>query len=243
MKKITLTVLLTVLLTSVSHAQWWGSNKTIKGNGNSIEDTRSTKDYDGVHVAGAMDVTLVAGNEGKITVKTDDNLQEYIVTEVENNTLKIYVKKGYNVSTRKGIIVTVPVETIDEVALAGSGDVATSGITLKSNKITVRIAGSGDLDLAVDAKEVEGKLAGSGDLKLKGTTTTFDCSLAGSGDVYAADLKATDVSVSVAGSGDARVYCDGNLNAKVVGSGDIYYKGNPKHENSKVAGSGDISKL
>jgi len=46
----------------------------------------------------------------------------------------------------------------------------------------------------------------------------------------------------VAGSGDIRIYCNGVLKARVAGSGDIKYKGNPSKEDTKVAGSGDITK-
>ena len=38
------------------------------------------------------------------------------------------------------------------------------------------------------------------------------------------------------------VFANEELNAKVLGSGDITYKGNPTKENFKTFGSGDISK-
>ncbi|MGV6832311.1 MAG: GIN domain-containing protein, partial [bacterium] len=47
--------------------------------------------------------------------------------------------------------------------------------------------------------------------------------------------------VSVAGSGDAEVVCRESLKARVAGSGDIEYKGNPAKEDTKVSGSGSIS--
>jgi hypothetical protein len=37
------------------------------------------------------------------------------------------------------------------------------------------------------------------------------------------------------------VFCTENLKARVAGSGDINYKGNPKTKDTKTAGSGDIS--
>lgn len=62
----------------------------------------------------------------------------------------------------------------------------------------------------------------------------------GSGDYKGFDLVANDVDVSVNGSGDAKVVCNGHFKARVSGSGSISYSGHPKTEDSKVAGSGSI---
>ncbi|MDG1774786.1 MAG: DUF2807 domain-containing protein, partial [Flavobacteriaceae bacterium] len=45
----------------------------------------------------------------------------------------------------------------------------------------------------------------------------------------------------VSGSADVTLTVKGTLNAKVSGSGDIQYKGNPKKVASKVSGSGDVT--
>ncbi|TRZ43485.1 head GIN domain-containing protein [Robertkochia solimangrovi] len=237
-------VIITALLSlQVTNAQWWGSSEKVKGNGNVITADRVTEDYDGVSVAGSFDVELVAGSEGKLTIKAEENLIPHLETEVVGGILKINPEKGYNLVPSRGnkIFITVPVEEISKVSLAGSGDVV-SKTTLKSKNLKASLAGSGDIKLMLDATNVEGSIAGSGDIQLEGTTTNFECSIAGSGDVDAYGLKAENVEVSIAGSGNAKVYCDGNLKASLVGSGDLIYKGNPKKEDSKALGSGDIRK-
>jgi hypothetical protein len=45
----------------------------------------------------------------------------------------------------------------------------------------------------------------------------------------------------VSGSGDADVYASNSLKARVNGSGDIDYSGNPNTSDTKVLGSGSIS--
>jgi len=39
---------------------------------------------------------------------------------------------------------------------------------------------------------------------------------------------------------DAEIVCTGELRARVTGSGDIEYRGNPSTKDSKVTGSGSI---
>ena len=65
--------------------------------------------------------------------------------------------------------------------------------------------------------------------------------MSGSGDIRAYDLQADFVDAQVSGSADIRVTANEMLKARVSGSGDISYKGNPKKIDTKSSGSGDIS--
>ncbi|PKP15060.1 MAG: DUF2807 domain-containing protein, partial [Bacteroidetes bacterium HGW-Bacteroidetes-23] len=73
-KVITLVAVLTV---SIVSAQW--GEKRIKGNGTVVSKEVTTSDYESISVAGFFSVTLVEGKEGKITVKGEENLLEFIV--------------------------------------------------------------------------------------------------------------------------------------------------------------------
>lgn len=239
MKK-ALIILSLLLVTTNSNAQWF-FGKTIKGNGNVITQTRNTKDYDAIKVSGFFDVILVKGEEGKIIVKAEDNLQKYVITEVDGDELVIKLKKGINLSTKKGIYITVPFEDIEQISLSGSGDVSTKN-TISGRELDIKLSGSGDVNLDVDAKEVNSQITGSGDITLNGNTTYLDASVTGSGDFGAKNLKASNVTIRITGSGDANVYASDKIEAKVTGSGDIVFYGNPKIETTKVTGSGDISR-
>ena len=235
-------LILTVLLFS-SHiqAQSWG-NKKIKGNGETTTITRTTSDYDGISCAGSFDYKLVYGQEGKITLEGEENLLKYVITEVKENKLIVKVENSVQLKTslNKTIKITIPFNKISEVELAGSGDLWTED-TITAQNLDVSLAGSGDVKLDVDATSVEARLAGSGDLTLKGKTTNLEASVAGSGDFHGFGLQSDNTEVSVAGSGDATVVSKIMLKARVSGSGDIEYKGNPTKEDNKVNGSGSIS--
>ncbi len=236
-----ITLVLAICTVAITNAQW---GKRIKGDGNVVTIERSVGDYDGVALAGWFDVDLVDGREGEITLEGESNLLEYVETEVKNGTLVIKVERGVNLrpsSWGKGIHITVPVESISEVSLSGSGDIV-GKTTIKSNRFSARIAGSGDISLMVEAQDVEAALSGSGDISLSGRTMAFDVQVSGSGDIKAYDLEAEHVTAAVSGSADIRVTANQSIDARVSGSGDIHYRGNPKKINSKSSGSGDISK-
>ena len=240
MKKL-LSLSLVLLLTASCSAQW---GKKVKGNGNITTIDRSVGNYDAVALAGWFDVDLVTGKEGEITLKGESNLLEHIKTEVKNGKLTIKVEKGYNLkpsSWDDGIKITVPVENINSVALSGSG-VIVGKTTIKTNDFNVAMSGSGDITLAIESNSVDASMSGSGDINLSGSTRTFDATISGSGDIKAYDLSADNVNATVSGSADIKVTANKMLKARVSGSGDISYRGNPEKVDTKSSGSGDISK-
>lgn len=243
MKKLITSIVLSIFFFSPTQAQWWSGTEEINGNGNMTIESRTVSDYDRVSLLGSMDVQLVAGKEGKLKVEAEENLLKYIVTEVEDNSLKIKVEKGYSLdpSRNMGIKIVVPFESLKAVTLTGSGDIYSSD-EIRSKNFDIKIVGSGDVKLYVTAKDASAGVTGSGDIELRGSSENFDCKVTGSGDISAFDFKSETVNARVLGSGDIQVYASEELIAKTPGSGDIEYRGNPKKENFRTMGSGSITK-
>lgn len=206
------------------------------------QDKRTIGDYSKLNVSGALDVNLVSGLK-EVRIKTDDSkLIQYIKTEVDKGTLNIYIEKGkHKLFRNQDVNIDVPYDKLEEILLSGSGSV-TSNKTITTDNIKINLTGSGDIDVSLDAKNVEGSVDGSGDLKLKGKTQNFKGEIVGSGDLEASGLIGENTEIKVVGSGDAEVYAAEHLKARVEGSGDIVYKGNPKTEDTKVSGSGSVEK-
>ncbi len=240
MKK--LIIIVAVGIFSYSCSAQWG--KTIKGNGNNVTIERTTGDYDGVAVSGWFDVDLVAGNEGEITLRGEENLLEYIITEVNNGKLVIKTEKGVNLKTsnwKSGIHITVSVEEISSVTMSGSGDIV-GKTTLSADNFSTAMSGSGDITLDLDTNSLSATMSGSGDMSLSGKTTDFKATISGSGDIEAYSLDADHVNATISGSADIQVTAKESIKARVSGSGDISYRGNPKKIDTKTSGSGDISR-
>ena len=236
LKKIILTSIILSLTLSVN-AQW--GSKKIKGNGNVVTVTRTTSNYDGIGVGGSFDVILVKGKEGNIKIEGEENIIPYIVTEVKGNTLQIKFEKNINIRTTKRLTVTVTYRDLDKVSLGGSGNIKSEGI-IKGRDLKVSLGGSGNITLTIDSDEVNSKIGGSGNIRLSGKSNELTCSIAGSGSIKAYDLTTDTLNATIAGSGSIRTTVNTRIKAKVVGSGSIYYKGNPKYIDTKSAGSGDV---
>jgi Putative auto-transporter adhesin, head GIN domain len=239
--RITIKIMIcSLLLTASAKGQSWMGEK-IKGNGNLITEKRNTSEYDEIKLQGFFDVDLVSGNEGEIMVLAEENLLPFIKVEIEGNVLRVFQEKGKNLQPSKGkkILIIIPFDKISVLSLSGSGDIKTKK-PIKTDGFVATLSGSGDLKLEVEAKILEAKISGSGDFILKGKSDKLIAKISGSGDINADDLEAKDVEVGISGSGDIKVNCSENLKVRVSGSGDVFYKGNPKTKDTKVSGSGEI---
>lgn len=120
---------------------------------------------------------------------------------------------------------------------AGSGDARMGS----AGEASVRIAGSGDVDLQVVRGRLEVDLAGSGDVDVAQAAGPVDVKIAGSGDVKVGSGSAGDLTVTVAGSGNVDFGATArSLKARVVGSGDVRVKAVTGTVEKTVLGSGAV---
>lgn len=239
MKLLTTTLISLLIIGSISAQR----TDKISGNGNQVTLVRTTKDYDEIAISGFFDIELVEGKEGTLTLVGEQNILDHIVTEVNGNKLTIKVKNGFNLkpsSWKKGVSITIPVESITALSLSGSGEIV-GNKTLKANYFETAMSGSGDIRIALDVNSLKAGMSGSGDMALSGKATDFTVSISGSGDINAYDLIADNVDATVSGSANIKVTANKEIIAKVSGSGDIDYRGNPEKIDTKVSGSGDIT--
>jgi hypothetical protein len=236
--------LLSVLLiaANISCAQW---GKKVKGNGEVVTVERITGEYESISVGGWFDVEIIEGKEGSLTLKGEENLLEYIITEVKDGELKVKVKTGINLQPSSwfngGISVSIPVEEINSLSMSGSGDLVGKTV-LRSRDMVTRLSGSGDMEVKVEAENLDIAVSGSGDMTLNGAAEYLRVQISGSGDVHAYNLQANHVDANISGSAGIQITARESLKARVSGSGDISYRGNPAKIDSKVSGSGEISK-
>ena len=177
--------------------------------------------FEKLSTGGSIDLRIVQDGTEKVVVETDENLQEAIIIEVEDGSLKIRTKDRVRISATK-LVVTVSCKTLSAIASGGSGNIVTENI-LKGDELSISHGGSGDFDLELDVKKLKISSAGSGDYKLRGHAGTLNLSLAGSGEVDAQLLDCDQAKIATAGSGDVHLKKGTTAKVSSTGSGDVTY--------------------
>ncbi|WP_088340853.1 head GIN domain-containing protein [Robiginitalea sediminis] len=242
MKRISITLLLALLVSTTAGAQW---GKTVKGNGKTTTETREVGTYDEIEVSHIFSVTLVDGREGTLTLEGEDNLLDYVITEVKGDRLVISVKKGYQLKVssagRNGIRVTVPVQDLREAHASGASDL-TGKVRLKSDTFRASISGAADMSLELETGELRADISGAATLILSGTAQSVRISGSGASDLRGYDLTAREVEANLSGSSDVQITATEALTARVSGASDLRYKGNPTRVDSKASGAANVKK-
>lgn len=240
MKK--LLILILMFTGSQLFAQPW---KTIKGNGNLKKETRTVADFSSLSSHGALDVKIVYGNSNDITIEADENLLPYIETKVENGKLTIQTQKNVNLNSRKKMVVSVSMTTINSLQLSGSGNIDGNGSFTSAENSKIMVSGSGNIHLAsANFKDVSLAISGSGNILLKGgNANNVSVSVSGSGNADCSDVSADNVEAKISGSGNARVNAGKKLTATISGSGNVFYKGNAIDISTRIVGSGKAIKI
>jgi hypothetical protein len=199
-----------------------GNQTTVVGSGNAQTEQRTVSAFTGIVTQLPIRTTVICQQSQSVAVTIDDNLLEYIQTDVVDGKLRITTRPNVGISIRSSasqIAITVP--QLSSVEAQGSGDVSVSNCNAPAFDI---------------------RLTGSGNITVSGTTQTLTVNSTGSGSIRTRDLVAVRATVGITGSGNAVVFASQTLNATITGSGNIIYFGNPGMIQRTVTGSGNISK-
>ncbi|PTN10559.1 putative autotransporter adhesin-like protein [Mangrovibacterium marinum] len=190
---------------------------------------------------------LEQGDKQSVEIVAKGSTLDELVTEVKNRELVIRFKtknllwKDFETGKIE-IFITVP--DITALTVSGSGDIDNDG-PLEARILSLTLSGSGSIKLDdLKSERVKAIISGSGNMELAGNSEAEDLSIniSGSGGFRGTHFESRDVTVRVSGSGNAYIHCTNSLIARVLGSGSIYYEGNPRIDQS-IGGSGQVKEL
>ena len=193
------------------------TKNNIQGSGNIISESRELNNFTSIILLGSIDVNIKTSESNNCVVVADDNLIPYIKTEVVNNKLNISLNESY--SSEEKLVVNINTPNYDEVSLSGSGNI--NILDFKNNNLSLNISGSGNI-------------TGNGEVE------TLIVKINGSGNLMSKEIKSKSATITINGSGDGEVFASDAISAKINGSGNIKYFGNPENVDSIINGSGDI---
>jgi hypothetical protein len=211
----------------------------LRGNNNVVIQERDLPSFNKIISEGSFDVYVEYGTRQSVEVEIDDNLLEYVKTEVSGSRLTISVRNNRCMRPDvKNVYISTP--DIQSVSIHGSGSVRLDNV--EKENMNLEIAGSGDIfadHLLTENLTVE--IKGSGDVQLDGFATFAELKIDGSGDIDARDMSIDTCYADILGSGDMELRVNNYLDVVISGSGDIFYRGNPEIK-SRINGSGDLQK-
>ncbi len=203
----------------------------LHGNGDKVTRVHDVSGFEAVENTTSLDVVLHRGEDFRVEVFIDENLQDAVKLIRSGDALKVDSSSMWmNYDGEARVDVYLPL--VRAVTLTGSGELRVGG-EQAPEAVTIESSGSGDVELCGGLRSLNVKLSGSGDIVTcaGGSPALEDLVVRahGSGDfVWEGDVESSEVVLS--GSGSATLTGEGtHLDGTVKGSGSLNARGLPVH--------------
>jgi len=211
--------------------------RTVYGNNHVVKKDRNAGHFTGIRVSSGIDVYLKQTGSESITVEADENLHEYILTEIRDGVLHVYSDANIREAEMKRVYVTM--KDIRSLKTSSAGDlIGESPVT--AGALELSASSAGDIKLEFKAETVDIDISSSGDMTLSGEADMMEASLSSAGDLNAYGLSVREADVSVSSAGDADITVTEKLKARASSAGDINYRGDPKYIDAHSSSAGGI---
>ena len=215
--------------------------------------TLELPEFTGIYVNSNYTVYLKQTNKQEVTVEALPEIYQLTEIKVENGILMINVErkpdspnksiwaKIDDIKLNPTMKVYVSAKAIKELQVNGGGKIISEN-SLAADQLAISLSGSGSMDLDVKGNQLTTALSGSGNITLKGYATNNDIAISGSGNLYAYACELESARIKVSGAGYGELFVSNQLDAAILGSGNIKHKGNTKNVSRKLYGSGTIDR-
>lgn len=212
----------------------------VTGSGKVISEDRTADEFTSIDLHVPGDLYLVQGPYQPLKIEAEDNILPLLRTNVAND--KLIVDISECISPRRPIKIYVSMEEIVSLEVSGSGDIISENM-IEADTLEAKISGSGDMDLMVLSEDISTTISGSGSLKLSGVAAGHKAIVSGSGNIDSYGLSADRSQITISGSGSGEISASEELDVRISGSGNVYYKGNPEKIDAQMTGSGRLKKV
>jgi hypothetical protein len=198
----------------------------VKGDGNVVKQERKVSDFTSLEVSGAFNVYLYQGKSESLTIEADDNLMQYIKTEMKGDKLEIYTD-GKNIKDYTEMNIYLTFEELEMIDISGAVSISGDG-RMTFDELSIDGSGASDIKLDLEVSMLRADFSGASEIELSGEAKAvkFDCS--GASEIKAYDFIIEYCELDVSGAAEIAVHVTTNLEVDVSGAAEVKYKGSPK---------------
>ena len=214
------------------------NRKIVRGEGNVVRQERTVSDFDALSLSGIGEVVITQGDEEGLTIEGEENLLEYITTEVKGSTLEIGTQPNVNIVPTRDLRFELRVKSLNNISVSGVSNITADALSGEKLEMSVSGAGNVDIDdLALTTLVV--RSSGTGSFTLRGQADTQDITISGAGNYSAGDLQTRQTTIKVSGAGNGTVWASETLDVVISGLGKVEYYGSPSVQKD-ISGAGSV---
>lgn len=210
-------------------------------------------EFKGIYVNSNYTVYLKQTNKQEVTVEALTEIFAVSEIKVENGILMVNVdrkpenpnkslwQKIDDIKLNPTMKLYVSVKNLNDLQVNGNGKIISEN-SIAADNIILGVSGGGSLDVDLKGNTVKAELSGSGLMTVKGYATSIDAVVSGSGTLNGYNCALETAKAKVSGSGLCQLNVSNNIEALVLGNGQVKHKGNTKSAQKRIYGSGSVER-
>ena len=229
-------LLVALLLVVVLHS--CGNFNGISGNGN-VETTKRavTESFSAIEAKTGLDVIIEQGNTTSILVEADQNLQNHIITKIENGVLIIYCDASIVNSTAQKVYVQV--EDINAIKSSSGATVTTkNGIT--APQLLLESSSGSEIDITVSSEELTCESSSGSEITVAGKATSVKTDASSGSEIDLSKLNAAIAKANASSGSSSYVNASETISANASSGSTIKYVGKPKQISIEESSGGSV---
>lgn len=211
-------------------------------------------EFKSIYVNSNYTVYLKQTNKQEVVVEADPDILAATEIKVENGILMINIErkpespnkslwaKIDDIKLSPNMKVYVSTKNIAELQVNANGKIISEN-SIAADYIQLGVAGNGSMDVDLKGNTVKAEMTGNGNMVVKGYATSIDVIVSGPGSFNSLACPLDVAKVKVSGSGTCQLNVAQNLDAIVLGNGQVKHKGNTRNTTKKIYGSGTVERL
>lgn len=237
MKSIAKIIILLLVIISTTSCVLRGK----KGNSHVTSEERTpNSSFDGIKVSQGINLVLTQGSDEKITVETDENLQDILITKVNNNhILEVYFDRQVRKASTKNVYVTA--KNINLLSTS-SGASLTSDDVINSESVQLKSSSGSNIRVEIISNDVSSSSSSGSSIKIIGKISNFSAKASSGSTIRANRLEASEVEAKASSGASIEVNASEILVATASSGGSINFEGTPKKLVKNTSSGGSINK-
>lgn len=230
-------VLFAMLVSLNSNADFW--RKSVRGNGHVIKQTREVQSFNGISASSGVNVYLFQGDENKVVVEADENLQECVIVRVDGSTLKCYI--DCDIRKSKVLNVYVNFTELNKIEASSGADVYGETLII-TDQLRLNASSAADIKLETIVGNVNAKASSGANILLKGKAGNLNANASSGSNINAKGLVANTCELNASSGSDIIATVTESIDAKASSGSDIVFYGNPQRQNINASSGADIKR-
>ncbi len=235
MKHKILTIFSLVLLSSIITSCVWGP--TITGDGNVTKEQREAGSFTKIRVTHGINVYLSQGDVQKIIVEADENLLDYIETNVDNNTLN--VTASANIRRSKSLKVFVTTTNISEIHTTAGSNLYSEG-EISCKDLDISSSAGSNIKLQIKAEDIKISASAGSNITLEGNAENTELRASAGSNIKAEELNTNFCDAKTSSGANIWIKVTNRFTGRASSGGNVFYYGNPQKTNIEKSSGGNV---